>query len=76
MLNIEYINLLFVPTRVANEFRNVRIKYNNLTIPLIKRKITAMVEATKWRRELIDEEKCIYKHEFNGIVIIVERKNR
>lgn len=69
-------SLYFVPTRVANDFRWVRKNFNNLTIPIIKRKLTAMVKATNWRRELFDKENNIYKHEFNGIVIIVEEDNQ
>lgn len=68
--------LYFVPTRVADEFRGVRTKFNKLTIPIVKRKLTAMIWATNWRKELIDKENNIYKHDFNGIVIIVEETNQ
>lgn len=68
--------LYFVPTRVTNEFRGVRFKFNNLTIPIIKRKLTAMIWATEWRKELINKNDNWYKHEFNGIVIIVEENKK
>lgn len=68
--------LYFVPTRVVNEFRNIRFNFNNLTIPIIKRKLTAMIHATHWKRELIDNKNKIYKHEFNGIVMIVEENKK
>lgn len=68
--------LYFVPTRVANEFKRIRLNNRNLTMPIIKRKLTAMIRATKWRRELINEENQIYKHEFNGIVMVVEENKR
>jgi len=71
--------LYYVPTIVANQFNNLRVKYDNLTIPIIKRKLTAMIWATDWRKELIDEEnmyKGLYKHEFNGIVMIVDDKSK
>jgi len=69
-------SLYFVPTRVANEFRSIRVKFDDSTIPIIKRKLTAMIQATHWRRELIDSENNIYKHEFNGIIIIVEENKK
>lgn len=69
-------SLYYVPTRVANEFRGIRIRFNNLTIPIIKRKLTAMIKATHWRRELIDNKHNIYRHEFNGIIIIVEENEK
>ena len=68
--------LYYVPTKVANQFKNLRIKFNNLTIPIVKRKLTAMIIATNWRKELVDQENSIYKHEFNGIVMIVDRKSK
>jgi len=68
--------LYYVPTKVANQFKNLRIKYTKLTIPIIKRKLTAMIIATDWRKELIDQENNLYKHEFNGIVMIVDRKSK
>jgi len=68
--------LYYVPTKVANQFKNLRIKFNNLTIPIVKRKLTAMIIATNWRKELVDQENNIYKHEFNGIVIIADRQSK
>lgn len=67
--------LYFVPTRVADEYRDFVSKPYKHTIPIIKRKLTAMIHATKWCRELIDEEKNIYKHYFNGITLIVDEDN-
>lgn len=68
--------LYFVPTRVANEYKAMNEKFDDLTMPVIKRKLTAMIWATKWKRELIDEENNIYQYDFNGIVIIVEEDNK
>ena len=67
--------LYFVPNRVAEEYRQFVDKPHKHNMPVIKRKLSAMVYATKWRRELIDEEKQIYRHNFNGIILIVEDKN-
>ena len=73
--------LYYVPTKVAIQFKNLRIKYDKLTMPIIKRKLTAMIIATDWRKELIEDENNhyyngMYKHEFNGIIMIVDRKSK
>lgn len=68
--------LYFVPDRVAQEFKLLIKRPEKHTIPIIKRKLTAMINATDWRKELVDEKDQVYRHVFHDMVILVEHKNQ
>lgn len=62
----------FIPTRVANDFIN--ITGEDITIPIIKRKLSAMIYATMNSRILISNN--VYKHNYYNLEIIVEEEEK
>lgn len=60
----------FIPTRVINEFKD-RIDCN-LTTPIIRRKLSAMIYATMKNRIEIGND--VFTHKFGNMEIIVEEK--
>jgi len=65
--------LYFIPKRVIQEYQTKIHNAKYLTTPIIKRKISAMIHATKYCR--IDLGNGKYQHRFGHCKMIVEENN-
>jgi len=65
--------LYFIPKRVIQEYQKHINGGKSLTTPIIKRKISAMINATKYCR--IDLGNNKYQHRFGHCKMIVEENN-
>jgi len=66
--------LYFLPKRVVEEYQTKIHNAKSLTTPIIKRKISAMIHATKYCR--IDLGNGKYKHRFGHCKMVVEENNQ
>lgn len=66
--------LYFLPTRVVKEYKAIMGDNKYITTPIIKRKVSAAINATKDTREELSED--LYIHRFGKLEIILERNTK
>jgi len=64
----------FIPSRVISEFKSEIANDDKINPPILKRKITAMIYATKQSRVKIKDN--VYVHKFEEIEITVEEDTK